>query len=171
MSSAPYPQEPKSKSQLKREADALHRLGERLVSLSVHELAKIPLNADLREAIEQTRSIRSHPARRRQLRLVGKYLRAADTQAIRDAMERLDREHNAAVRRLQEVECWRDRLAAGDDQTLSELLTLYPGADRQRLRQLMRAAQKELGAGRPPAASRKLFRYLRQLITNSAPET
>ena len=154
----------KSKSQLKREAESLQELGERLVGLASSELANIPLDTDLRDVIEQAQNIRSHQARRRQLRLVGKRLRSSHVEDIRCALDNLKMAHDAAVRRLHEVEYWRDHLVAGNDQALVDILALYPMADRQRLRQLVRAARKEISLKRPPAASRKLFRYLRELI-------
>ena len=76
-------------------------------------------------------------------------------------------EHNAAVRRLHETEYWRDQLLSGNGQSLKEILALHPEADRQRLRQLVRAAQKENGQGRPPAAARRLYRYLHELISTT----
>jgi ribosome-associated protein len=39
----------------------------------------------------------------------------------------------------------------------------WPEADRQQLRQLVLQHQREIQRGKPPAASRKLFRYLREL--------
>jgi ribosome-associated protein len=39
----------------------------------------------------------------------------------------------------------------------------WPEADRQQLRQLVLQHQREVQRGKPPAASRKLFRYLREL--------
>jgi ribosome-associated protein len=46
---------------------------------------------------------------------------------------------------------------------MDNVLTRYPGADRQHLRQLIAAAIKERDADKPPASARKLFRYLREL--------
>ena len=43
------------------------------------------------------------------------------------------------------------------------VLERWPEADRQHLRQLIAAAATEREQNRPPAASRKLFRYLREL--------
>ena len=39
----------------------------------------------------------------------------------------------------------------------------FADADRQRLRQLLVQAAKERSNSKPPAAARKLFRYLREL--------
>ena len=41
-----------SKSQLKRDAEALQKMGEEIVSLSHSELEKIPLDEELAEAVE-----------------------------------------------------------------------------------------------------------------------
>jgi ribosome-associated protein len=62
------------------------------------------------------------------------------------------------------VEQWRDRLLANEDNALSDFFDNYPNADRQVLRNLMRAAQKEKEHNKPPANARKLFKYLRDAI-------
>ena len=49
------------------------------------------------------------------------------------------------------------------DKALSGVIDRFPQADRQHLRQLVREAQREKKADKPPAASRRLFRYLREL--------
>jgi ribosome-associated protein len=154
-------QEAPSKSARKREAAAILKLGERLATLSPAELSRVPMDPEVREAVQETRGIRSNHARRRQLRLVAKHLRASDAEAVRAALERRDAEHAAAVRSLPVVEKWRDRLTEGDDGVLGEFLSLHPAADRQQLRQLVRGAQKELRLGHPLGARRKLFRYIR----------
>ena len=46
---------------------------------------------------------------------------------------------------------------------MQALLEAFPGGDRQLLRQLIRQHRREVEADKPPAASRKLFRYLREL--------
>ncbi len=39
----------------------------------------------------------------------------------------------------------------------------FPAADRQQLRQLVLQHQREIERHKPPSASRKLFRYLKEL--------
>jgi ribosome-associated protein len=56
---------------------------------------------------------------------------------------------------------WRDRLISEGDQAISDLLMEIPDLDRQHLRQLIRQAKKEASQNKPPAASRKIFKYLR----------
>ena len=51
----------------------------------------------------------------------------------------------------------------GDDDTLEKFVAEYPDADRQHLRQLIRQGQHELAQNKAPAASRKIFKYIREL--------
>ncbi|ECP5059276.1 DUF615 domain-containing protein, partial [Salmonella enterica subsp. enterica serovar Virchow] len=66
-----------SKSEIKRDAEELKRLGAELVDLGKNALDKIPLDADLRDAIELAQRIKME-GRRRQLQLIGKMLRQRD---------------------------------------------------------------------------------------------
>ena len=45
----------------------------------------------------------------------------------------------------------------------AELLEEHPAADRQHLRGLIRHAQHEAAHNKPPAAARKVFKYIREL--------
>ena len=55
-----------------------------------------------------------------------------------------------------------DILAAGAG-GVELAMTRFPAADRQHLRQLVLQHQRELQQHKPPAASRKLFHYLKEL--------
>ena len=56
-----------------------------------------------------------------------------------------------------------DALVEGDETVLEEIISNYPGVDRQHLRQLVRNAAKEQQANKPPKSSRQLFQYLKSL--------
>lgn len=73
-----------SKSEIKRDAEELKRLGAEIVDLGKNALDKIPLDADLRAAIELAQRIKME-GRRRQLQLIGKMLRQRDVEPIRGA--------------------------------------------------------------------------------------
>ncbi|MFO5600388.1 ribosome biogenesis factor YjgA, partial [Klebsiella pneumoniae] len=77
-----------SKSEIKRDAEELKRLGAELVDLGKNALDKIPLDTDLRDAIELAQRIKKE-GRRRQLQLIGKMLRNRDVDRIRQAMAKL----------------------------------------------------------------------------------
>lgn len=155
--------QPPSKSALKREMQALQELGEALVGLSEGELATIPLENDLAEAIHTARRIKSHEGLRRQMQYIGKLMRRTETEAIAAAYEDLQNGRQQRNQQFHELEHWRDTLIEQGVGAMAEVLERYPNADRQHLRQLITAAGKERAAEQPPAAARKLFRYLREL--------
>lgn len=151
-----------SKSEIKRDAEELKRLGAELTTLSSSQLAKIPLDETLRAAIELAQKIKRE-GRRRQLQLIGKLLRSRDEQAIRLALAKLKNRHPEQTALLHKLETLRDRLIDQGDDAIAEVLAIASHADRQQLRSLIRNAQKERQAGGPAKISRQLFHYLRQL--------
>ncbi|MBN7123457.1 hypothetical protein BSU01_17350 [Erwinia billingiae] len=151
-----------SKSEIKRDAEELKRLGLELMELSKNSLDKIPLDEDLRTAIELAQKIKKE-ARRRQLQLIGKMLRSRDEEPIRLALDKLKNRHNQQVALFHKLEVLRDRLVAEGDEVVPDVLALYPEADRQQLRAMIRNAQKEKAANKPPKAFRQIFQYLREL--------
>ncbi|MBI5450131.1 MAG: DUF615 domain-containing protein [Gammaproteobacteria bacterium] len=154
---------PPSKSQRKRDVEALQDLGAELVRLNADLLRGIALPEALADAIHQARRITSHEGRRRQLQYIGKLMRTVDSVSIRAQLDQAlgsSRQHTA---RLHAIERWRDRLLA-DDATLTELVAQYPQIDLPALRTLIRGARSEQAAGRPPRQFRALFQTLSQLI-------
>lgn len=151
-----------SKSEIKRDAEELKRLGLELVELGKNSLEKMPLDDDLRAAIELAQKIKKE-GRRRQLQLIGKMMRSRDVEPIRQALDKLKNRHNQQVSLFHKLEALRDRLVDEGDDAISEVLRLYPEADRQQLRVLIRNAQKEKAANKPPKSYRQIFSYLREL--------
>ncbi|MCS3433720.1 ribosome biogenesis factor YjgA [Klebsiella sp. BIGb0407] len=151
-----------SKSEIKRDAEELKRLGVELVELGKNALEKMPLDDDLRAAIELAQKIKKE-GRRRQLQLIGKMMRSRDVEPIRQALDKLKNRHNQQVSLFHKLEALRDRLVDEGDEAISEVLRLYPEADRQQLRVLIRNAQKEKAANKPPKSYRQIFSYLREL--------
>ena len=77
----------KSRTQKKKEEQALQRLGEQLVSLRPGRLETMGLQEELVEAIEFARSIRRRGARRRQVKHIGALLRHCDPHFIETILE------------------------------------------------------------------------------------
>lgn len=151
-----------SKSEIKRNAEVLKHLGDELTELGKNALDKIPLDGDLRAAIDLARRIKKE-GRRRQLQLIGKMLRSRDTDPIYLALDKLKNRHNQQIALFHKLEMLRDRLVEQGDQAISDVVSLYPDADRQQLRSLIRHAQKEQSMHKPPKYYRQIFQYLRQL--------
>lgn len=153
-----------SKSQRKRDMAALQKLGEELTKLSPTELARVDLPEALREAIEAARRIHKRGAHQRQLQYIGRLIRGVDAAPIRAGLDRLKGTSREAAALQHRIEHWRERLLAGGDAEVAELIETYPAVDRQRLHQLVRNAKQEHAAQRPPRFSRELFRFLRDLM-------
>lgn len=155
-----------SKSEIKRDAEALKDLGAELVDLGKNALDKIPLDADLRAAVELAQRIKKE-GRRRQLQLIGKMLRQRDPEPIQIALDKLNNRHNQQVALFHKLEQIRDRLIDEGDDAISLVLELYPQAHRQQLRSLIRNAKKEKATNKPPKSARQIFQYLRELSEES----
>lgn len=156
---------PPSRSARKREAEGLQKLGEQLVELPAAQLREIPLAPELLDAIQLAQRIRDHSGRRRQLQLIGKLMRQQDAEPIQAALDHLQQRSAAAIAEHHQAERWRERLLQEGNAALTEFMEQHPAGDRQQLRQLVRAAQQEQAASRPPRAARELFRLLRQILS------
>lgn len=153
----------KSKSQVKRELHALQELGERLTTLKPDLLAKLPLTDALRRALAEAPKHTANAARKRHIQFIGKLMREQDIDAILALIDQVDSSTREYNERFHALERWRDRLIAGGDEALEGFIGQYPEADRQHLRGLIRHAQHEAAHNKPPAAARKVFKYIREL--------
>jgi ribosome-associated protein len=156
-----------SKSALKREAHDHQALGEALTTMSEGALAAAPLTEALRDALAQWRHTRSHEGKRRQMQYIGKLMRDADIEPIREAVAaaKLGRAHDSLA--LHRAELWRTELVASDD-ALTRWMAEHPQTDLQPLRALIRNARKD--AELPPEqrhgrAWRELFRFVKPHLT------
>lgn len=155
--------EPPSKSQRKKEMHALQALGEQLVQLRRDQLQRIELPDALREAIEFAHRVTSHEARRRHMQYVGKLMRQADAEALRQALAQVTGESRASVALMHHAERWREKLLV-DDTALTEFVADHPAADVQWLRATIRAARREIASQRPPRHVRELYRWLHEQL-------
>ena len=78
-----------SRSEKKRQAARLTQLGAELTALAPKALAKLEMDEALRDAIEECRALKHSGARERQVRRIGKLLRAQDTDALIEALNSL----------------------------------------------------------------------------------
>ncbi len=156
----------KSKSQIKREAKALQALGEEIASLSNTQLKKIPLPEHIFDAVMMLKSIKSYAARKRQIQLLGRYLREYDDiHLVQDAYEALISSSVTQSKQLEDVELWRARLMSDDKQALTDFLDQYPCDDVQKLRILVRHAVIERDQQKKPGSAKLLFRFIRVLMS------
>ncbi|MCA1788750.1 MAG: DUF615 domain-containing protein [Thioalkalivibrio sp.] len=160
---------PPSKSQRKRESNALQDLGQALVKLPEDRVRQLDLPDALRSAVLEGQRIRSHGALRRQMQFIGKLMRDVDAEPIARQLAEMRGVSDRSKAEFHALEHCRDRLLA-DDQALTEWLADHPESDVQQLRQLLRNARKEAAQGKPPRSSRALFRMLAQAGSGSRDE-
>lgn len=161
---------PISKTKLKAEADAQQALGVRLSELSKDKLNKLNLPEALLIAVLDTKKITANGAIRRHRQYLGRLMRDIDTAPIVEQLARWDGKHTAENAYFHGLERWRDRMIS-DSNALSEFIALHPQTDIQQLRTLVRNAQKELAANKPPKSSREIFKVLREITQPSNQNT
>jgi ribosome-associated protein len=164
-----------SKTRLKQDAHALQQLGVEVAALSDERLARVEMSDALRDALHEYRRTKSHEGRRRQMQYVGKLMRGADEQALREAVAEAQIGSAREALALHEAEGWRDALVAGDD-ALTRWAAEHPHSDLQNLRSLVRQARKETPPDAAPGvalrrgrAYRELFKFVRDTLQEKAP--
>ncbi|WNH52922.1 ribosome biogenesis factor YjgA [Stenotrophomonas oahuensis] len=160
-----------SRKQKRRDALDVLALGEKLVSLTPAQLARVPVPEDLLPHIAECKRITAHIAHKRQLAFLAKHMRREEEStldAIRDALDANSETSRREVAMLHRVEDWRERLLSNGDTALAALLDEYPQADRQQLRTLVRNAQAEKAKNKPPRAFREIYQVLRVLMLPAA---
>ncbi|GHD74690.1 ribosome biogenesis factor YjgA [Vogesella fluminis] len=154
---------PASKSQRKRDMDALQDIGRALTELPAAKLKKMNLDDGLLAAVLDFQRITANGAKRRQLQYIGKLMRDIDPQPIEQQLAALRGDSSAHTRWLHLLERWRERLVE-DDSHVQQLINDFPQLDVQQLRTMVRNARKEREENKPPKANRQLFQLLKELI-------
>ena len=93
-----FDERPPSKSSRKRAALALQKLGDQLVRMRPDEVAQLPLDESLRDAIDEARRLTRHGAMARQSQYIGKLMREADVDAIEAALATQSEAQNTRAR-------------------------------------------------------------------------
>lgn len=148
---------------MKKAMHDLQAVGEALVELGDDRLQAMPMPEPLRDALLEYRRTRSHEGRRRQMQYIGRLMRHADVEPLREAVAEasLGRAHDALA--LHDAERWRDELLAHDDH-LTRWMRAHPASDLQQLRSLIRAARRDAADAGPPGAAPRKGRAYRELF-------
>ncbi|MDH3633761.1 MAG: DUF615 domain-containing protein [Gammaproteobacteria bacterium] len=154
-----------SKSQLKRESHAIQGLGKRLATLSADQLARIPLDQPVLEAIALARRIQNkRSALKRHYQFLGKLLRARDTEPILAALAEIDNESRQSIQHHHRAERWRDRIIDEGNDAIEALLAKITQADRQKLRQLLRNHQHARTDAKRTQHSRLIYQEIKRAL-------
>ncbi|HGJ5876827.1 MAG TPA: ribosome biogenesis factor YjgA [Arsenophonus sp.] len=120
-------------------------------------------NIDNNESIWVSKSEIKRKGRRHQLQFIGKLLRTQDPQPIYDTLAKLNNRHNQQITILHKLEALCNQLLKHGNNAIADVICLFPLADRQQLRTLIRNYKKEREANKPVKAYRQLFQYLKVL--------
>jgi ribosome-associated protein len=156
-----------SKTDLKRESDALQDLGKDLLTLRADLFKRLQLPDQLADALAEAKRITNFEGKRRQMQYVGKLMRKLDESEIAAVRAALDEQHNGSAAEkmaLHAAEQWRDRLIA-EESALSIWLARkdMPGAHEANVQESTGLAQRK---GR---AYRELFQLVRQQLGGTGP--
>jgi ribosome-associated protein len=160
-----------SKTRLKQQSQDLQTLGVAVAELSAERLAAIDMPEALRDAIDLFRKTKSFEGRRRQMQYVGKLMRSADEDALREAVAAATLGSAKETLALHEAERWRAELIA-DDEALTRWMAQHPDTDSQQLRSLVRAARRDSAQPAPeagqtmrqPKSHRELFQLIKPFL-------
>ena len=130
-----------SKTRLKQDSHALQDLGEALVELPENRLDGLAISEPLLDAVREYKRTRSHEGRRRQMQYIGKLMRKADPEPLREAVAAFKLPSAEETLKLHQAEAWREQLIA-DDAALTRWAADFPHSDLQQLRRLIRAARQ-----------------------------
>lgn len=167
MTSEPFDDSQPSKTRLKAEADAAQEIGRQLVALPKDKLKKLALEESLMDAIAEAKRITSNGAIRRQLQYIGRLMRETDLAPIVEQLQKWEGKHQEENARFHHMERWRSRLLE-DAKAIELFIAEYPQTPVQQIRTLIRNANKEHAAGKPPKSSRELFKMIRDLMEGVA---
>ncbi|NWH04074.1 ribosome biogenesis factor YjgA [Desulfobacter latus] len=160
---------PLSKTQKKKIAEKLQKLGEDLSLLSVNQLRLLDLDPDLFKALVEAKAITANVAARRHRQYIGTLMRQVDPEPILTALERLKASPSGLYSPKSEIDPQTDkniqvflnRLLAWDDDAMERILSTAPDVDRQRLRQLIRNADKDIAKKKKNSKS---FQALKEIV-------
>jgi len=152
-----------SKSELKRDAQEFHQLGSDIAKMGKKQRERLPLNDDLKAAMVVADKISNKSdAYRRHLNYIAKTLRTVENideiKAIIDIMLNKNNQAEVMIKKIEQLRS--DLIEQGDD-LINQTIEEYPSLERQKMRQLVRNAAKEVKSEKPARGYKELFQYLK----------
>jgi ribosome-associated protein len=168
-----------TRTDLKKESDALQDLGEQLLGLRTKLLERLQLPEKLMDAFAEHKRLTNFEAKRRQMQFIGKLMRKLEDSQVIAAKAALEEQRTGVSleqTNIMVAEQWRDRLIDSDEH-LTVWLEQFPDTDVQQLRTLMRQVRKDDATAKtkaaeaeakghilPPAKKGRAYRDLFQLV-------
>lgn len=156
-----------SKTDLKKEAKELQEFAKKLIKLGKKQRKELTASDELQEAFLLADKIASKPdALRRHTQYMAKVLKDENLEALRSEHEQFTSPAKANDKQSKQLEQLREQLLEQGDSAINQLIELYPSLERQKLRQLVRQAKKELSQEKPGKSYKELFQYLKNEAVN-----
>ncbi|QTH63419.1 DUF615 domain-containing protein [Psychrosphaera ytuae] len=156
-----------SKTDLKKEQRELQVFATDLCKLSKSQRQKLTASEELQDAFKLADKIASKPdALRRHLQFMAKLLRDEALDTLKLEYQKLTspgQENDALMHKLETTRT--DLLENGDD-AINSLLESAPTLERQKLRQLVRQAKKEVASEKPGKNYKELFQYIKNGLSS-----
>lgn len=124
------------------------------------------LDTRLLDAVIAAKGMRSHGALRRQKQLIGKLMRSADVDAIRDALDSSGANAAKEKREFRLAETWRDRLLDGGAEAVEAFIRDFD-ADKREIEKLVAQHERALSDRELKRLKRELFRAIKHAIASS----
>ncbi|WNB75822.1 ribosome biogenesis factor YjgA [Methylomonas koyamae] len=157
-----------NKTRIKKEIAAIFAMAEEISALAPAHIAEFELPENIEKALCDAGKMGRNAAKKRLLKYITGQMRELDVDAIREKLARLKNRSAHGVREHHQAERWRDQLLGeAGNAALTQLVSEFPEADTQHLRQLQRNALKEAKEAKPPKSARLLYKYLKQLISDT----
>ncbi|MEM7152783.1 MAG: ribosome biogenesis factor YjgA [Myxococcota bacterium] len=148
-----------------QESEMLGGLARALVDMRPSQLAEVPLDPEVVEAVVACRDYRKS-SRVRGLRRISQLLRQLDVDEVSRAIADAGHKQRGRAQRERGYERWRERLLTEGDPALTEFMDANPHADVQRMRQFLRQARRAPESGKGKQASRNVLRLVRDALEN-----
>lgn len=154
-----------SKSEQKRDSKELQELAQIIAGFNVTQRKTLPLNEEIEAGLRLADKIKGkHDAFARNIRFISKQLADIDIDALKFAIEKIKNRHAFELVKNAKLEEIRDNVIAQGNDAIEELLSENSALERQRLRQLVRQAGKEVKLEKPGKSFKELFSYLKASI-------
>ncbi|MFT6528504.1 MAG: ribosome-associated protein [Psychrosphaera sp.] len=151
-----------SKAELKKEVKELQAFAEQLVNLGKSQKKRLSASDELQAAFILADKISNKPdALRRHMQFITKQLKDEDLDKLRAEYERIMSPNLASDKVMKKLEKTREKLLKNGDSAINELIDLHPSLERQKLRQLVRQAKKEVEKEQPGKNYKELFQYIK----------
>jgi ribosome-associated protein len=149
-----------SRTQKKHYAHSMVDLAHKLAEMKHSTMIELPITETIIDAIVASKKIKSNIARKRHFQFIGKLLLKTDHQAVIEALESQERDHEAGLIRQPFLQMWQEKII-DDNEFIANLYETHDHGDIQTLRQLVRAASKE--NSNTKRNKRKVFEHLRMM--------